>query len=418
MIQSSFPWAQLARFEETIKSNFDTPCYVYSDTMLRDRTNFLTSVFGDHFDLSFAIKSNPNKHILKTFQEIIENFDASSIGEVERAVYSGISAQSISFSGPAKKPRDLEKAVALGVGELIIESAHEAETVSSICVQRHQTQPILLRINPSKTPKQFGASMTGKSSQFGIDEGTLAEKLQHIISLPGLSLEGFHIYSGSNCLSADAIIENFHIMADSFTGAAAIADIHPRKLIFGSGFGVPYFHGDEELDIIGAAEGIKNVIQQLKTNDCFASTQCTLELGRWLIAPCGVLLTSVVSAKSTQDREIRLCDAGFNNHLAACGLMGTVIRRNWKIKNISKTKQQQQEQEQEHKYTLVGPLCTSIDVLAQHIVLPETHIGDILAIPMSGAYGLTASPIHFISHPIPSEVMIVQNNLADISQFS
>ena len=96
-----------------------------------------------------------------------------------------------------------------------------------------------------------------------------------------------------------------------------------------------------------------------------------------------------------------MCDAGMNNHLGACGLLGQIIRRNypmWKV-NVTGT-------EPSGEYLLVGPLCTTIDTLATDISLPELHMGDLVAVGSSGAYGLTSSPTRFISHPEPREYLV------------
>src|SRR6185437_15285837 len=114
-----------------------------------------------------------------------------------------------------------------------------------------------------------------------------------------------------------------------------------------------------------------------------------LEMGRWLVGPSGWLLTSVIAEKNSRRVHFRLCDAGFNNHLAACGMMGTVIRRNWRLHNLSNP------QGPPHAYTLAGPLCTSIDLLASDLTLPELRVGDVVAVENSGAYGLGASPTRF-----------------------
>lgn len=402
-------WNILKQHQNDITSGFSTPCYVYNDGIIRQRVQLLQSHFAERFTLNYAIKANPNHSLLEIYNELIGWFDASSIGEVHRAIKAGVKAENISFTGPAKKETEIESAIKHGIGALIIESLREAELAAEICRKRDQQQTVLIRINPQKTPKSFTAKMTGKASQFGIDEDQLESTIQSIAKLPELRLDGFHIYSGSNCLSAEDIADNFRIMLDTFERASTLADISPKRLIFGAGFGVPYYTRDNDLDIQTTADLINPMIDEFKSSPQFRETHCSIELGRWLIAPCGLLLSTVVSAKDTNDCSIRLCDAGFNNHLAACGLMGTVIRRNWDIENLSNNNGETK------KYTLVGPLCTSIDLIASDITLPETNTGDILAIHNSGAYGYTASPINFISHPTPAEILIKNSALVDIS---
>ena len=233
-------------------------------------------------------------------------------------------------------------------------------------------------------------------------------------ALPHLDLAGFHIYSGSNSLSIEGLAENFAILTDIFRRAAAhwarAGRGESRKLIFGAGFGVPYLPTDQAIDLDALAAQVLPGIAALKAEPAFAATKLELELGRWLVGPCGWLLSSIIGAKASRGTEIRICDAGFNNHLAAYGMMGSVIRRNWRIANLSNPGGEIE------RYTVVGPLCTTIDTLATKLELPATAIGDVIAIENSGAYGLTASPTRFISHPEPREALLNAGKLTDVSE--
>jgi diaminopimelate decarboxylase len=268
----------------------------------------------------------------------------------------------------------------------------------------------LLRINPEKGVRDFGVNMSGKPSQFGVDEEYLADAISRIKNLPGLELQGFHIYSGTNSLNAKAIAANFENFIRIFRDATALSGQPAKKLVFGSGFGVPYHTDETPLDVDALADLINPMIDEFVSDPAFSNTELVLEMGRWLVGPVGWLLSSVVAEKFSRGTEIRMFDAGFNNHLAACGMMGAVIRRNWRIHNISNPDGPL------NKYMLNGPLCTTIDVIAANIELPQLDIGNVIAIENSGAYGLTASPTRFISHPEPREVMLRNGSFHDITE--
>ncbi len=389
---------------------FGTPLYVYDADALVERFNRLKQLFGRHFGVSYSIKANPNIELLRVMLPHVVTFDASSFKEVERALRAGCPAEKITFSGPTKRAGEVRGSISVGLGELVLESIAEARFADQCAAERGVRQPVLIRINPAKGPKRFGVNFSGRASQFGVDEEDLDQAIDALRALPHLELIGFHIYSGTNSLDAEAIAENFSIFVRLFRHACAYADIRPKKLIFGSGFGLPYGAQDPALDIEAVAAATLPMIDALKADARFADAECVLEMGRWLIGPVGFLLTGVVGEKASRGVAYRLCDAGFNNHLAACGMMGTVIRRNWRLKNVSRPNGQMR------KYTLVGPLCTSIDVLATDIELPELEIGDVLAIENSGAYGLTASPTRFISHPEPAEVMLQGDRIVDVTE--
>ena len=389
---------------------FGTPLYVYDLDLVRERIDFLKDLFGQRFGISFAVKANPNIALLSAIRDDVATLDASSFAEVERSLAAGVEAARITFSGPAKRQDEIRRAVTLGIGELVVESLSEAKEAANVAVGLGVEQQVLLRVNPMNVPRHFGASMAGRPSQFGIDEEDLSSAINTIMDLDGLNLIGFHIYSGTNSLNAEAIADNFEIFIGVFRDAVAVSGQAPKKLIFGSGFGVPYHHNEKPLDTDDLAKRINPIIDEFLADEIFSKSELVLEMGRWIIGPAGWLLTSVVNEKDSRGVQFRMCDAGFNNHLAACGMMGSVIRRNWGFENISDPDGPLRE------YTLTGPLCTTIDTLATKIELPELAIGDVLSIENSGAYGLTASPTRFISHPEPREAVLLDGKLVDATE--
>lgn len=377
-----------------------TPSYLYFGQRVLDTITALENRLGHIFSISYAIKCNPNVALLREMRSRMDHVDASSIGEVDRALSAGYSPENVTFSGPAKRAFEIDRAVQLGVGAIVCESEQQLAQVDDAARRLRSRASVLLRINPKRVPKKFALNMAGRASQFGVDEEDLGDVLGGLQQWEHLDFCGFHIYSGGNCLDSDAIAENFQIFVDLFEEYSRAFDLRPRTLIFGSGFGIPYFEGEKALDLDELGPKIEAVMSSLRTSARFAHTQCILEMGRFLTGPHGYLLTQVVSAKHSRGTDIRMCDAGFNNHLSACGMMGTIIRRNWKIENLSS------DHRNSENYLLVGPLCASFDQLAAQLELPRTDVGDYLAIEASGAYGLSASPTRFISHPEPREFLV------------
>lgn len=383
-----------------VASEFGTPAYVYFLDKVLDRVGDLRKAFGGRFGLSFAMKSNPNRAVLEALHPVIDGLDASSLGEVDRGLRAGYAPTRISFSGPAKRDHELQEAVGVGCGLMVAESPIECRKLGELGRKAGRRIPVAPRINPFRVPRLFGVRMAGKPSQFGIDE----EDLETLASDPiwrSLDLKGFHIYSGTNSLNEEAIAENFSIFIDLFRRFSDVFGIAPAVLVFGSGFGIPYHDDQVPLQIPKLASLINPLIDQLKGWTPFRDTKCVLEMGRYLVGPAGYFLTRVVNQKRSRGTDICVCDGGFNNHLAAFGLMGTVIRRNWSMWNISA-----KATETRNRYMVVGPLCTTIDTLAQDVELRRVRTGDVIAVGSSGAYGLTASPLFFISHPPPKEIVV------------
>lgn len=381
---------------------FGTPSYVYYAPEIRKRLRQLDELFGPEFNVSYAAKANPNTEILSLLERMDIGLDVSSFGEMERGLKAGFSPTNIGFTGPGKRTFELASAIHHGVGEIICESVDEIDDINRISMESGVRQRILLRVNPMTVPRKFGLQMGGQASQFGIDEEDLSGLLQNLDKWPFVQFSGFHAYSAGNSLAVEAIIENLVSLARLFSSLSADHNLTPEKFIFGSGFGIPYFEGDKDLDIELIANEVVPVVKELRRNERLRQTRFGLEMGRWLVGSAGFMLTTVVRSKSSRGREIRICDAGFNNNLSAAGMMGTVMRRDWRFININADSDSQQKID----YLIVGPLCASFDVLGSNVSLPRTESGDVLAICTSGAYGLTASPTRFISHPEPREIMI------------
>jgi diaminopimelate decarboxylase len=380
---------------------FGTPSYVYLLEPFREAFDRLQAAFGGRFSVSYAVKANPNRALLEQIADKVATLDVSSGGELLRALDAGYPAGLLTFSGPGKRPDELRLAVEAGCGEMVCESERELATLDRLAGEAGRRMAVFPRINPSDIPRKFGVNMAGRPSQFGIDEEDFERVLAKRAEWKNLDVEGFHIYSGTNCLDEQAIAENFDIFIRLFSRFAAAAGIRPRKLIFGSGFGIPYTAEQRPLDLGRLGELLNPRIDALGDDPFLGDARCVLEMGRFLVGPAGYYLTSVIGEKSSRGTEIRICDGGMNQHLAACGLLGGVVRHAWPMWKVGHS-----EGMELHEYMLVGPICTTIDTLAQRIELPQLQRGDVVAIGSSGAYGLSSSPTGFISHPPPRELLV------------
>lgn len=391
-------------------NKIETPFYIYDSEELSQRATQVKTTFEGLLAPSYAIKSNPNLQVLRSVMSQLDHIDASSAMEVERALAIGLDPSQITWSGPGKRDRELRDYAGLGL-TIVVESSDEIEMLDTICAEKGIQQDVLLRINPDHVPKGFGASMSGKPSQFGVDEPEVPAVIADIDARASLRLTGFHAYTGSMCLAPEPIAENIENLCAIFSRAAECANTPPEKLIFGAGFGIPLHDGQVPLDIEQVRALIAPHIEALAQDPRLGAATRLLELGRWISGPSGALVTRVLSAKVSRGLPIAVCDAGFNNHLAACGMMGSVFQKNYPFEVL-----QHQGDPAPVEQMLAGPLCTSIDQLSRKITLPLLAKGDVLAVLMSGAYGLTASPTRFISHPEPAEFMIEDGTLRDISE--
>ncbi len=391
---------------KTASEQFGTPTYVYFWEDMQNQLKLIDSVFGGRFKVSYAVKANPNHALLKALDSHVATLDVSSAGELLHAISCGYDPQRLSFSGPGKSETELITALDNHCGKLIAESVDELEDLNRLAHERDIVCSVVLRIGPSKTPKGFGVNMAGRPSQFGIDEEVLDSALERLADLQNLRFAGFHIYAGAQCLDADAIVENYSNYIKIFTEFSERHQLYPEQLIFGGGIGIPYHAGDTPIDLQTLATAVNPLLDNLLTNPHFQKTHCVLEIGRLIVGEAGYFLTKVTRTKQSRGKELRICDGGLNNHLAACGHFGSIIHRNYRMTNLDLSDQEITNAKEETSFDVFGPLCTTIDQLARDIKLTKLECGDVLVIGSSGAYGFSASPMYFISHPPAKEIMI------------
>ena len=266
--------------------------------------------------------------------------------------------------------------------------------------QKYNTRPqITVRINPDFELKGSGMRMGGGAKQFGIDAEIIPDILQKIKKME-VDLLGFHIFSGSNCLNAAAIIDAQDKTFELAIRLAKESGITLKILNIGGGLGVPYFPGDTPLDLSKVGEYLTRKMVEVRRD--LPETEIIMELGRYIIAESGVYVCRVIDRKLSRGHIFLITNGGLHHHLSASGNFGQLIRKNFPV-IIGNRMVAGGETE---LVNVVGPLCTPLDVLADKMHLPKAEIGDYVVVFQSGAYGLTASPIHFLSHPVAREVLV------------
>jgi diaminopimelate decarboxylase len=257
---------------------------------------------------------------------------------------------------------------------------------------------VILRINPDFELKSSGMRMGGGAKPFGIDAEQAPECIARLAQ-HGMALLGFHIFSGSQSLKADAIIEAHTRSVALAQQLAQHATAPLRMLNLGAGFGIPYFPGEQALalDAIGANLGhcVASLHGQL------AGARVSIEAGRYLVGEAGVYVARVTDRKISRGQVFLVTDGGMHHHLAASGNLGQVIRKNYPVAIGNRMAATTLE-----TCSVVGPLCTPLDILADRMDLPAAIPGDLVVIFQSGAYGLSASPVGFLGHPVAREVLV------------
>jgi diaminopimelate decarboxylase len=374
-----------------------TPLFVYSAELIRRRMAELRAAMPGQLKVHYAVKANPYRPILELMRELADGFDIASGGELDMVMAAGQDPLLISFAGPGKRDEELALAIAHGV-TLNLESEAEARRALDVAHRLGSTPRLAIRVNPDFELRGSGMKMGGGAKPFGLDQQRVPALAREIIAA-GAEWRGLHIFTGSQALDAGAIIEtqaNVLQLAHRLTYEIGVALPH---LNMGGGFGIPYFHGDQPVDIGAIGAALSELFGHIPVG--LQGTEFAIELGRYLVGEAGVYLTRIVDRKESHGQTFLVTDGGLHHQLAASGNFGTVVRRNYPAAIATKF-----GAEPDEEASIVGCLCTPLDRLADQTQLPRADVGDLVAVFCAGAYGATASPSAFLGQGPAREIMV------------
>lgn len=385
-----------AKFTSILQQHKDVPAYVYDSSVINKKIESLRKILPKTMHIHYAMKANPMSEVVNYTSKLVDGLDVASGMELEVALASGMDPKEISFAGPGKSIEELTLAIRSGI-TINLESETELERISSIGEQTGITPQVALRVNPDFELKASGMKMSGGPKQFGIDAEICVDIINKIVAL-GANFKGLHIFSGSQNLKPDSIIEAQSKTFELATRLSNETNTELHKLNIGGGLGIPYFPGEKPLPLEPIGENLHRLFEEY--NQQFANTTIITELGRFIVGECGVYISKVIDKKISRGSTFLIINGGLHHHLAASGNFGQVIRKNYPVTVANKIGLETE------KASAVGPLCTPLDVLAQDMDLPKAEIGDYVAVFNSGAYGYTSSPLNFLSHPHPIEIFV------------
>lgn len=374
-----------------------TPFYAYDRGLLDMRVAELRAVLPKSIKLHFAMKANPMPALVAHMARIVDGIDVASGGELKIALDAGANSAEVSFAGPGKSVRELRQAVASGI-LVNVESRREVVELAAISENTGLPARVAVRVNPDFELKSSGMKMGGGAKQFGIDAESVPQLL-HDIGQAGLAFEGFHLFAGSQNLRAEAIVEAQCKSYELALRLAASAPAPVRVLNLGGGFGIPYFPGEQRLDLAPIGANLNALSERARAE--MPQAGIVIELGRYLVGEAGIYVTRVVDRKVSRGQVFLVVDGGLNHHLSASGNFGQVIRKNYPVAIANRMGSGTTE-----IASVVGPLCTPLDLLADRMELAVAQPGDLVAIFQSGAYGASASPQQFLGHPAVTEVLV------------
>jgi diaminopimelate decarboxylase len=390
---------------------YGTPLFVYDAVVMRHTYRQLRNAVAGFCEVFYSVKANPNPAILRVFVEEGAGLEIASGGEYRRARAAGARPGNIYFAGPGKGEDEIELVIGEGIGEIHLESYDEIDKVAAIAQRLGRRVRVAARLNPAASVQGGAMRMGGKPAPFGFDEEELDNVVDALRSRPNLDLCGIHLFTGTQILDPVVLVSQW---SHALTLARRLSDRVGHSVAsidLGGGLGIPYFSGEVGLNLSQIKLQVSALSRQVRSDERLCGARIVIEPGRYLVGPCGVYVARARAVKMSRGSRFLITDGGMHHHLAASGNLGQIVKRDFPIVAPARM-----DAIDLFPCIIVGPLCTPLDTLARQVRLPDLKADDLIAILLSGAYGLTASPIEFLSHPTPAEILIDGGKAASIRE--
>jgi len=364
-----------------------TPCFAYHGPTAAAQFNTLRAALPPRVRLAYAVKANPHPELLARFAGLGASFDCASLGELQRIAALGLPLGRAFFAGPGKREEELALAVALGV-RVQAEGFEDLERLDRLT---DRELAVNLRVHPAAGAEEGNRIIGGVGpSAFGVDEEQVPDLLARAAMLRHVRIRGLHVFAASNQRDAEKLLATHAMVLDLAARLHREQGLVFEQIDLGGGLGVPYAPDQPPLDIPTLGQGLADLLARHP----WFTGELILEPGRFLAAPCGVYLARVVRLKESRGTRFAILEGGIN-HLLRPLLTGEAFP----AKAVGKTGHVA-------RFTLAGPLCTSLDRLGEVDLPSSLAPGDLLAFGMTGAYGFSEGMTHFLSHPVPPEVWV------------
>lgn len=368
-----------------LAAEYGTPLYIYDEASIRKRCTFYREALAASHPrprVVYAGKAWMSIELLKIIHEEGLSLDVVSAGELYVALKSGFPAEKISLHGNNKGPDELKMAIDAGIKQIVIDNFYEIDCLAELTAGRETPFPVLLRVNPGIDVHTHDYRKTGIiDSKFGlgIETGDAEKAVARIVAVPGLELKGYHCHIGSQIFEVEPFVDSVYTLYEFAANMRSAHGIVPDEISPGGGFGVPYAPGDPEALVEEYVRAIGAAAREAAAEAGFADPELTIEPGRSIVGNAGVAVYTVGASKEIPGvRTYVSVDGGMADNIRPA-LYGAVYSAELVTdRNAGETR----------PVTIAGKFCESGDVLINEVELPEMHPGDLLAIPVAGAYSL------------------------------
>lgn len=384
-----------------ILQKYKTPLYYYDGDKIEKNVKLLKESLMSGSTLFYSMKANPLLSVCQIMNSLGCGIEVASKGELFAALKSGFDPNIIIFSGPGKTCEELEYAIEKHIHIINVESIEELKLVNHLAEKHNCCVNVGIRINPKESNMGAKIKMSGISSQFGIEESAINRDFFELVKeLKRIKLVGIQVYMGTQILDAEDILNNTEYIIKLAIDLSKKYHFKISYMNLGGGFGIPYFKNDEKLHMNQLKDGMKYLSSKYESE--LKNIEIVFESGRFVLADAGKFITKILYKKESKGKKYIVCDGGSNFH-AASAFLGRIIRNNYPIYSIPDSKDKEE-------VTVTGPLCTPTDVIGQGVEInKDIKAGDYIVIEKAGAYGLTYSPLAFLGHQRPIEIMSYKN---------
>lgn len=422
-----------------------TPFYYYDGDAMHAHVSSLLARLHPAVRVHYALKANGNVALAGLLRSLGCGVEIASAGELFVAMEAGYAAEDVLYAGPGKTAAELSEAIACGIGCIHVESVRELQLLEDIAAQAGLFVKAAVRINPDNDLSGATIKMGGVPRPFGVDEGQLDPFFEVLENCPHVYFQGIQVYTGTQMLKADQILASFANTLQLAERVQARYGVAMRTVNLGGGFGVPYFAHEQPLDMEQVIDGLNELAEQTRSR--MPGVSLIIESGRYLVAQAGKYVCRALYTKESKGEKFVVADGGMNHYVSAT-FRGRRLRDNYPVqimrgqaneremganrhteqKNTSVQERITAEQPlgefasqiselpadaamELETVSIVGPLCTPEDCMVKKAQLPPIQEGDYIVFPNAGAYGLSYSPLHFLGHATPLELLDFRGEL-------
>lgn len=362
-----------------LAQRFGTPLYVMDEGMIRSRCrSLMAAVAGRNARICYAGKAFLNLAMARLVCEEGLGLDTVSEGEFYIAQRAGFPAERVTLHGNAKSESFLRTGLKNHVGTIVVDNEDELALLSRLAEEMQTRQTILFRISPGIEAHTYHQVQTAqKDCKFGVPMAHLERAVKTALACPWLDLAGLHVHVGSQIHDADAHLAAADMTTRTLRTLKDDLGFEARELDLGGGFGIPDLPGDPEVpapDFVGKI--LDRVDERCAALD-IRRPEIVFEPGRWIAGEAGVTLYTVRSVKDIPDvRTYAAVDGGMTDNPRP-----QLYQASYEVRLASDT-----ERPVDRRAAIAGPCCETGDILTLDTPVPELHVGDILAVPLTGAY--------------------------------